>query len=277
MSHDFLEHILNVSRRMAETQALVPLLNYVIDEAIKLVGAERGYVVLVRPDGALDLRVKRGQGGEELEGAEDQVSRTVLNQVINTSQPLVLRDALGDSRFGRAESVVILRLRSIMCVPLTSRGDTIGAIYVENRSVRNRFDKDDLPPLILFANQAAVEIENARLFQELQKAHDGLELRVSERTAELAASKAVAETANAELQRRNTALEEALNTIKTLSGVMPVCAWCHKKIRNEEGEWVNLELYIEEHSDAKITHSICPDCASESKDQISSLHDEKPP
>ena len=68
MDRDSLEHILNVIRRMAETRDLTSLLNYVMDESIKLVGAERGYVVLVQTDGTLDLRVKRGQGGEELEG-----------------------------------------------------------------------------------------------------------------------------------------------------------------------------------------------------------------
>jgi signal transduction histidine kinase len=77
---------------------------------------------------------------------------------------------------------VILGLRSIMCVPLISRGETIGAIYVENRSIRGRFGEEDLPPLILFGNQAAVAIENARLI-------DNLEGRVVARTEELERAK----------------------------------------------------------------------------------------
>ena len=263
MRDDLLEHILAVSRRMAETRALAPLLDYVMDEAIALVGAERGYVVLVHPNGALDLRVVRGMGGESLQSAEDQVSASILNQVVNSGEPLVLRDAMNDSRFSGSESVIMLGLRSIMCVPLVSRGDTIGAIYVENRSIRDRFSEKDLPPLILFSNQAAVEIENARLYDALQSAHDDLEIRVDERTAELVKAKAVIEAANSELQRRNEELQDALNTIKTLSGFVPVCAWCHNRIRNEDGQWVRLEAYIEEHSDATVTHGICPDCAGD--------------
>jgi DNA-binding response OmpR family regulator len=77
---------------------------------------------------------------------------------------------------------------------------------------------------------------------------------------------------NVELQRRNTELQEALNTIKTLSGFVPICAWCHKKIQDEEGQWIRLELYIEEHSEARFTHGICPDCVRKSKDEVSSLH-----
>ena len=56
MDQDLLEHILNVSRRMAETRDLTPLLNEVVDEAVKLVGAERGYVVLVQPNGSKGRR-----------------------------------------------------------------------------------------------------------------------------------------------------------------------------------------------------------------------------
>jgi PAS domain S-box-containing protein len=191
MEQNLLQYILDISRHMAETRDLALLLDRVMDEAIRLVGAERGYMVLVQPGGVLDFRVQRGPDGEVLEDAKDQVSRSILSQVVDTGQPLVLRDATQDPHFGAAESVVILGLRSIMCVPLVSRGDTIGAIYVENRSIRGRFRQEDAIPLVLFANQAAVAIENARLFQNLQKAHDELETRVEERTAELSEANAL--------------------------------------------------------------------------------------
>jgi len=168
---------------MAETRTLIPLLNYVMDEVIELVGAERGYIVLLGPDGALDFRIRRGEDGKALEQAEDQISRSILRQVIDSGQPLVVRNAMDDHRFGHAESVVILRLRSVMCVPLIARGETMGAICVENRSIRARFSDDDAPPLVLLANQAAVAIENAALNEEL-------EARVVARTEALQESEA---------------------------------------------------------------------------------------
>jgi signal transduction histidine kinase len=179
VEQNFLQQILDISRHMAETRALEPLLNYVIDEAVKLVGAEQGYIVLVQPDGSLEIKVKRGRGGEELEGVEeDYISKSVFSEVVKTGQPLILRDAINDPHYGAARSVISLQLRSIMCVPFIARGETIGVLYVENRSIRNRFKEDDLPPLILFANQAAVAIENAAL-------NDDLEARVADRTREL--------------------------------------------------------------------------------------------
>ncbi|GAB4425975.1 MAG: hypothetical protein Kow0031_05660 [Anaerolineae bacterium] len=178
MDSELLEYILLVSRKMAETRTLLPLLNTVVFEALKIVGAERGYVVLVQPDGSFDFQIKLDNAGNELEHAHDQVSTSVLDEVIGTGQPVMLRNAVNDPRFGQAESVVILQLRSIICVPLIVRGETTGAIYVENRTVRNRFQQQDVALLTLFANQAAVAIENAAIY-------DKLEARVAARTHEL--------------------------------------------------------------------------------------------
>ncbi len=55
-------------------------------------------------------------------------------------------------------------------------------------------------------------------------------------------------------------LEDALNNIKKLSGLLPICASC-KKIRDDKGYWNQIEIYIKDHSDADFSHSICPDCA----------------
>jgi PleD family two-component response regulator len=79
------------------------------------------------------------------------------------------------------------------------------------------------------------------------------------------------EQTNAILQQRNSELQEALKTIKTLSGILPVCAWCHKKIKSEDNEWVMLETYIEQHSEAEITHGICPDCVQQVGQEVLSL------
>jgi hypothetical protein len=55
-------------------------------------------------------------------------------------------------------------------------------------------------------------------------------------------------------------LEEALSHLKTLSGLLPICAWC-KKIRDDQGYWTQVETYLQSHTNAEFTHGICPDCA----------------
>ena len=63
-----------------------------------------------------------------------------------------------------------------------------------------------------------------------------------------------------ELERTNEKLKEALDTIDTLHGILPICANC-KKIRDDKGAWSQVESYISRHSDVRFSHSICPECA----------------
>jgi GAF domain-containing protein len=65
---------------------------------------------------------------------------------------------------------------------------------------------------------------------------------------------------NLEFRRVSADLAEAAANIKTLSGLLPICSSC-KQIRNDDGYWQQVEIYVQEHSHAKFTHGICPDCA----------------
>ena len=68
--------------------------------------------------------------------------------------------------------------------------------------------------------------------------------------------------AEAEREKLILELQEAISKIKTLSGLLPICASC-KKIRNDQGYWEQIEIYIREHSEAEFSHGICPECAKE--------------
>lgn len=61
------------------------------------------------------------------------------------------------------------------------------------------------------------------------------------------------------LEKKNTQLQEALDNINTLKGLLPICATC-KKIRDDKGYWNQIDVYIEKHSNALFSHGICPDC-----------------
>jgi signal transduction histidine kinase len=175
VSDQFFKTLLEISRTMAETRLLDPLLKYAVAEALKLLNAERGYIVLLRSDGELDFKVKLDRLGN---APEEEISMTILNQVLESHQAMIFNDAMVDPSLAGSESVQSLGLRSVICAPLISHGTTIGAIYIENRSIAAVFMQKELQPLTFFANQAAVSIENAIL-------NDRLEERVRERTKEL--------------------------------------------------------------------------------------------
>jgi hypothetical protein len=123
--------------------------------------------------------------------------------------------------------------------------------------------------LLAVFEQKAVE-QSVHLEDALADAHElraHLETRVAERTADLVKN---IELARAEITRRISAevererfvgeLKEALANVKTLQGLLPICAWC-KRIRDDKGYWMQVETYIGRHSAAQFTHGMCPECA----------------
>ncbi|MCB9451149.1 MAG: GAF domain-containing protein [Anaerolineaceae bacterium] len=165
-------------RSLAATSAMVnssldldTVLTSAMDEMIKLVGAERGYIILRDPQtGVLDYRVARDldAGYSATSNVDFQGSSTVLNEVLTTSQPLLTDNAYKDPRMQNNMSIATMSLRSVLCVPLNYKGDTVGAVYVDNRLRTGVFSERELNLLVTFANQSAVAIENARLFARVQ-------------------------------------------------------------------------------------------------------------
>lgn len=168
---ELLTYVLDVNRRMIAMRSLEPLLVYALDEVLKLVGGETGNIVLQKEDGSLDFRAGRSANGTNLTNLNSIFSETIVQEVLVSKQPLVLSNALQHPRFAHAPSVMHHQLRSIMCVPLTTVNGTIGAIYLENRAIQNRFTLKSLPPLEILAIQVAVAIENAILNENLERAN----------------------------------------------------------------------------------------------------------
>ncbi len=163
-------------RALAETTALInssldtdSVLNQVMDTVIQLTGAERGYIMLTnKATGGLEFRIARGIDREQLARDEFIVSNTIVNQVFNSGEPVLTDNAKSDPRYQSLESIVGYQLRSILCVPLIVRGETIGVVYCDNRALAALFKDHELNLLKAFANQAAVAIENARLFESVR-------------------------------------------------------------------------------------------------------------
>jgi adenylate cyclase len=158
--------------RVAETVnsslELDVVLRHVLDTAVEVMKAERGFVMIADAGGKLELTTTYGIDRATVEGDDMRPSQTTVRRVFETGEPIVTTDAQQDPRFNVNLSVRALRLRSIICVPLAIKARTIGVVYLDSRVAPGLFSPHDPDLLTAFANQAALAIENARLFEALR-------------------------------------------------------------------------------------------------------------
>lgn len=152
------------------------VLEEVMDSLIKLMQAERGFLILKDPiDGALKPETSRGIDHLNLAEEAFKVSGTIVRRVADTGVPILTTNAQQDPRFVGQESVIAFNLRSILCAPLKLKDLLIGVLYVDNRVHTGIFQENDLDLITAFADQAAVAIHNADLFEKLKRTNFQLE------------------------------------------------------------------------------------------------------
>jgi PAS domain S-box-containing protein len=160
-----------ISSAIGSSLDLTEVLNEVIDQIIRLTGAERAFLMLVDPEtGELEFRTARNMDRETIASSSFEISRSIVSQVAASGKPVVTTNAQMDPRFKAQESVIGYNLRSILCVPLMVRGRVTGVVYADNRILAGIFSDSDRDLLAAFAGQAAAAIENARLFESVSSA-----------------------------------------------------------------------------------------------------------
>jgi hypothetical protein len=127
-----------------------------------------------------------------------------------------------------------------------------------DRSFRDGKVHKEIKNIISGTDLKYIEITSSTLMNETGKAIAGVEIvrDVTER-----------KQMEDEKEKLISELKEALNRIRTLKGLIPICAWC-KKVRDDHGYWKRVEKYIEEHSEASFTHSICPRCLKKADPEL---------
>jgi transcriptional regulator with GAF, ATPase, and Fis domain len=163
-----LHDLYRFSDRLLASGDIERLIEALIDEVIRVTRADKGFLVLVE-NSELNVKVARNLDRQNIANALERLSDSVVNRVLQTKKPLIVSDALHDADFKASESVVNLKLCSVMCVPLLERGGgpAFGLIYLGNDRIANHFEQRSLELLTIYAAQASLLIRNALLLSEL--------------------------------------------------------------------------------------------------------------
>ncbi|MCB0264869.1 MAG: sigma 54-interacting transcriptional regulator [Calditrichaeota bacterium] len=170
--------LLQISEEIGSVHDTAELLDRITDIAMGVLKAERGFMLLKSGNSGFSATTARNISQESISGIQN-LSSSVVNQVLENGEPVLTFDAQSDSRFASAESVVIQQIRSIACTPLLRKNEVIGAIYMDSRINTEQFNDESLQFLQAFARQAALAIENARLFEKLQTENRQLKKQIS--------------------------------------------------------------------------------------------------
>ena len=163
--------------QLAKEPGLDGALTRLLDALIEVVSADKGFVLEVT-DGSPHILKARNFQQENVADAVEGLSDTIVQRVLQTRQPLRIEDALHDAQFNASESVVNLKLASVMCLPLVMRGELVGAIYLGNDKLTNLFTERELEMATSFCSTAALLIELARQLDELRADKKALQDRL---------------------------------------------------------------------------------------------------
>lgn len=167
ITKDRLNSIEKITDVINSTLDIELILEMIMNTAMKLMGAERGFIMMLDPClFKLEFRIARNIDRKKLESEELQISRTIVEQVFRSKNSILTHNAAQDPRYMDNPSVKAFGLRSVICVPLMIKGECQGVIYLDNRFKFGIFTENDLDFMKIFAHETAMAMENARLEEE---------------------------------------------------------------------------------------------------------------
>ncbi|WRH66568.1 MAG: AAA family ATPase [Planktothrix sp. GU0601_MAG3] len=184
-----------ISGEILIDKLLIILMKVLIENA----GAQLGYLIvktgnefLIEAEGSADFNGVKVLQSIPVDGSH-LVANSIINYVVNTGETVVLKNASCEGKFINDPYIKVKQSKSILCLPLISQGRLTSIMYLENDRATGAFTQDRLEILKLLSAQAAIAIENAKLYANLAESNRTLETKVEERTAELAIAKQKAE------------------------------------------------------------------------------------
>lgn len=162
--------LLDISKAVSGVLDTNQLLELVVQKGIGLTNAERAFLILYTQPGH-EFRVARTRDWHAIEAPEKQVSRSVIAAVESSGEPVLTIDAQSDLA-SMSQTIAGLEIRSLMCAPLRVKDDVVGCIYVDSSVAEQEFSQESLNLLQAFADQAAIAIENARLYDAMNASRE---------------------------------------------------------------------------------------------------------
>ncbi|MFM7280257.1 MAG: sigma 54-interacting transcriptional regulator, partial [Planctomycetia bacterium] len=163
-----------ITRELARESDTPALLRLIVDSALRLLQAERGFLLwnatgTAGEDPSFEVRIARSFDGADIALPSARVSMGIARSVHQSGEGLLSVDAARDERFQAMASVEDLRLRSVMCAPIRREGRCAGVLYVDNRLQQGAFRETDLDLLALFADSAAIAIATQQRIEALRE------------------------------------------------------------------------------------------------------------
>ncbi|MEG4801523.1 AAA family ATPase [Microcoleus sp. ARI1-B5] len=208
-----LSTIIKASQALSGKVHLDELLSNLMQILLENAGAEKFYFLI--PDPAGEWKIEAQCTGERCQlisksATESQeIPISLINYVERTQETLAIDDATTETRFASDPYIIQQRPKSILCSPLIDRGKLMGILYLENNLTAGAFTRDRLEVLNIISAQAAISIENARLYQTLEE-------KVQQRTAQLAQANQEISALNDKLKAENIRLSAELEVTKRL-------------------------------------------------------------
>lgn len=179
------DHLLyELARDLSSSLDLDVVLRKVMDRVITLMKASRGFIVLVDPQSnQMSVQMSAGEADEE-KARQFLGSKSVIEHVVRTGEAVVSTDASADDRFKGKQSVIMQNLRSIIAVPLVTKGTVIGAVYVDNPFRAAIFEEKDKEFLQAISDLAAIAIDNARQYERSEFLRQVFEAHVNKQVTD---------------------------------------------------------------------------------------------
>ena len=170
-----IEALVELSAAMMQDTSPEQLFSAMLKGLAELTNAEKGFVIVMQ-DGNRHVAASHNVDADK--DAPAPLSDSIIDRVAEQLKPIIISDAMADARFGKAKSVVDLRLSSVMCVPLIYRRDLLGVIYLGNDSITDLFTDHTLSLLKLYASQASLIVYHALQLNQLELDNRNLRTRL---------------------------------------------------------------------------------------------------